>query len=67
VHRDGAAGRAQEPFVVDILTLALTHGLMAIAVWRLLWRDDLGRDPEDAVPPRRPWLRAQADAGDEAA
>ena len=53
--------------MVDILTLALTHGLMAIAIWRLLWRDDLGRDPADVVTPRRPWLRATADAGDEAA
>ena len=53
--------------MIDILTLALTHGLMAIAVWRLLWRDDLGRDPEDVVAPRRPWLREPADAGDGAA
>jgi hypothetical protein len=67
VNCDGAAGRAQERAVVDILTLALTHGLMAIAIWRLLWRDDLGRDPDDAVTPRRPWSRATADGGDEAA
>lgn len=53
--------------MVDILTLALTHGLMAIAVWRLLWREDLGRDPEDVSAPRRPWLREPADAGDESA
>jgi hypothetical protein len=59
----GASGRAQERAVVDILTLALTHGLMAIAVWRLLWRDDLGRDPGDVVTSRRPWLREPADAG----
>jgi hypothetical protein len=51
--------------VIDILTLALTHGLMAIAVWRLLWRDDLGRDPEDLAAPRRPWLREASAATDE--
>ena len=63
---DGAAGRAQERALVDILTLALTHGLMAIAVWRLLWREDLGRDPDDTYAPRRPWLREPANAEDEA-
>jgi hypothetical protein len=53
--------------MVDILTLALTHGLMAVALWRLLWRDDLDRDT-DAAPQRpRPWLRAPAASGDEGA
>ncbi|WP_269430643.1 hypothetical protein [Novosphingobium malaysiense] len=27
--------------MVDILALAVSHGLLALAVWRLLWRDDL--------------------------
>lgn len=53
--------------MVDIFTLALTHGLMAVAVWRLLWRDDLGQDPGDTPSPRRPWLREPASAPDEAA
>ena len=44
--------------MVDILSLAVTHGLMAIALWRLLSRDDLGRDPGEAALPARPWLRA---------
>lgn len=52
--------------MVDILTLALTHGLMALALWRLLSREDLGRDPEDTLTPRRPWLREQATADDKA-
>jgi len=43
--------------LVDILSLALTHGLMAVALWRLLQRDDLDRDAGDAVKPRRPWSR----------
>jgi hypothetical protein len=51
--------------VVDIATLALTHGLMAIALWRLLWRDDLDCDPGDAVRRPRPWLRDPAANRDE--
>jgi hypothetical protein len=53
--------------LVDILTLALTHGLMAVMLWRLLRRDDLDRDAGDTPAPRRPWLRAPAESGDEAA
>jgi hypothetical protein len=49
--------------LVDILTLALTHGLMAIALWRLLWRDDLDRDPADLVARPRPWRREPPAAG----
>ena len=64
---DGAAGRAQERALVDILTLALTHGLMAIAVWRLLGREDLGRDPEEPSAPLKPWLRNVPETGGEGA
>jgi hypothetical protein len=52
--------------VVDIFSLAVTHGLMAIALWRLLARDDLGHDPGEAPEPWRPWLRASAARDDEA-
>jgi len=31
--------------MVDIFALAVSHGLLALAVWRLLWRDDLYHDP----------------------
>jgi hypothetical protein len=51
--------------VVDIATLALTHGLMAIALWRLLWREDLDRDERDAMRPPRPRLREIAAGQDE--
>lgn len=44
--------------MVDILSLAVTHGLMAAALWRLLSRDDLGHDPDEAPEAWRPWLRA---------
>ena len=46
--------------MVDILTLAVTHALMAIALWRLLSRDDLGRDVGEASAAPRPWLRDPA-------
>jgi hypothetical protein len=53
--------------LVDILSLALTHALMAIALWRLLQRDDLDRDAEDAATARRPWSRKPAATPDEGA
>jgi len=31
--------------MVDYFSIALTHGLLALALWRLLSRDDLDRDP----------------------
>lgn len=52
--------------MVDILTLALTHGLMAVALWRLLSRDDLGRDGGEAGAARRPWLPAPTPPGEDA-
>ena len=27
--------------MIDIFALAVTHGLIALALWRLVWRDDL--------------------------
>ena len=31
--------------MVDYFALALTHGLLALAAWRLVQRTDLDRDP----------------------
>lgn len=31
--------------MIDIITVVVPHVLMAIAVWRLLHRDDLDHDP----------------------
>lgn len=31
--------------MIDYLSIALTHGLIALTAWRLLSRDDLDRDP----------------------
>ena len=33
-------------FMVDYFSLALTHGLLALAAFRLMLRADLDRDPE---------------------
>ena len=46
--------------MVDNIALAISHGLLAIACWRLLTRADLDRD--DGVPRkfgRRPGLRPE--------
>lgn len=44
--------------MINLLTLALTHSLMAIAVILLLSRDEL--DDEDAKPKRKPsWAKAK--------
>ena len=51
--------------MVDLFTLALTHGLMAIALWRLLFRPDL--DQEDAAAPARPWRKPAAEPAEKAA
>ncbi|AXB75282.1 hypothetical protein [Novosphingobium sp. P6W] len=40
--------------MVDILALALSHGLLLLAAWRLLWRTDLDveerGEPQGEVP-----------------
>ena len=51
--------------LIDLFTLALTHGLIVLALSRLLQRDEL--DVEDAATaPRRPWVKdtAEAEPGD---
>ncbi|GAA4765092.1 hypothetical protein [Novosphingobium ginsenosidimutans] len=42
--------------MVDYFALALSHGLLMLAVWHLLWRDDLDKDPAppEAEPPAEP-------------
>ena len=44
--------------MIDIFTLALTHGLIALALWRMLFREDLDLDEGEARAPRRPWRKA---------
>ena len=50
--------------MIDLFTLALTHGLIVLALWRLLFRPEL--DGEDApAAPRRAWQRDGSAAGGE--
>ena len=42
---DGEAPRGTTD-LIDLFSLALTHGLMALAAWRLVSRVDLDREPE---------------------
>ena len=47
--------------MIDLFTLALTHALILLALWRLLFRDEL--DVEDApARERRPWAKSSQDA-----
>jgi len=53
--------------MVDYFALALSHGLLILAVWHLLWRTDLDEDPaapEAEAPadtkPAKPGLRIRA-------
>jgi hypothetical protein len=47
--------------VIDYFALALTHGLMAIAAWRLLMRADLDTEPPPAPPMTAPEPETMAD------
>ena len=49
--------------MIDLATLALTHGLMMLALIRMLGRDDLDRD-DSAPAKRRPWLHPADEAAD---
>lgn len=52
--------------MIDLFALVLTHGLMALAGWRLVQRPDLDRDPggEDEAPVRRSARRERPAARD---
>jgi len=47
--------------MIDSFALAVSHGLLLLAAWRLVFRPDLDDDsvgpPEPAEPRRRPWRR----------
>ena len=52
--------------MIDYFAIALTHGLMALAVWRLLARPDLDDDSltGEEQPAPKPWHVARdEDAG----
>lgn len=49
--------------MIDKITILIPHVLMAIAVWRLLLRDDLDHDGL-AEPPTRSFRRGRPGDGD---
>ena len=50
--------------MIDYFSIALTHGLILLACWRLLLRDDLDREGAREDTPQRPWLKRQERADD---
>ena len=54
--------------MVDCFALALSHGLLILAIWQLLWRADLDEDPAEPEAeqapvdpkPAKPGLRIRA-------
>ncbi len=48
--------------MIDNFSLALTHGLLLLAAWRLLSRHDLDREGGEEKPRR--WGRQRADTPD---
>jgi hypothetical protein len=61
----GHAWTAGNQGLIDLFTLALTHSLIALALWRLLFRADLDSDDGEVREPRRAWGKDRADAPDE--
>ncbi len=39
--------------MVDYFAIAVTHGVMALALWRLMARDDLDREEPDEPKAKR--------------
>ena len=48
--------------MIDIFSILLTHGLILLVGWRLLFRDDLDSDDPHAERAPRPWLNRTAGA-----
>ncbi|MFN3387552.1 MAG: hypothetical protein ACK40O_01370 [Allosphingosinicella sp.] len=51
--------------MIDNFALALSHGLLLLAAWRLLSRPDLDDDDAPPAPAARGWRRAPAPAREE--
>jgi hypothetical protein len=52
--------------LIDYFAIGLTHGLLALAVWRLLQRADLDSDGTAAPKSTKPWLKGRKRAQDQA-
>ncbi len=50
--------------MIDYFSIALTHGLILLACWRLLLRGELDDEGSAAVEGERPWLKGKAVNGD---
>lgn len=50
--------------MIDYFSIALTHGLILLAAWRLMLRDDLDADGAADGSQRRPWLKSRESAED---
>jgi hypothetical protein len=46
--------------MIDNFSLALTHGLLLLVAWRLMFRPDLDEDPEPGSEPAVPKSRGRA-------
>jgi len=45
--------------MIDNFALAISHGLLLLVVWRLLWRPDLDDDTAESAKPtqKRPFVK----------
>ncbi|MGB3797151.1 MAG: hypothetical protein WA957_12695 [Alteraurantiacibacter sp.] len=50
--------------MIDYFSIALTHGLILLACWRLLFRVDLDEDDGALLQPEKPWLKDKDSARD---
>lgn len=46
--------------MIDYFSIALTHGLIMVAAWRLLSRPELDEENASAQVVDRPWLKSQS-------
>lgn len=50
--------------MIDYFSIALTHGLILLACWRLLMRNDLDVEGAENKPAPRSWVKPQEGAED---
>jgi len=50
--------------VIDYFSIALTHGLILLACWRLLSRDELDEEGGADAKTDKPWLKDRGTATD---
>ncbi len=51
--------------MIDYFAIALTHGLILLACWRLLSREDLDVEGGSSAAAKKPWLKDRAPADSE--